>query len=164
MPLSKCFIRGGEAGGERAGEERKAKREIQLPQENTCGPLSQCQHQHTAKLNSPCLTVVFESIQLSVCAYRNVRDCFQKPLKGSIHNRGVCTLSEAGWKTTTIYSFTFEKAKKIQILPRNQSPSLSFFVFCHIPSPTSHPISCLFIYFFQRRPLQIKKEKRQGGF
>jgi hypothetical protein len=113
FPQSKCFIRGGETEGERAGEERKAKKEIPLPQKNTCGLLSQCRHQHTAKLNFPCLTVVFESIQLSVCTYRNARDCFQEPLKGSIHNRGACTLSEAGWKTTTVYSFTFEKAKKI---------------------------------------------------
>lgn len=69
-PLSKCFIKDGGTRGEGAVLGRKAKKEIQLPQENTHSALSQCRPQHTEKLNFPGLTVVFESIQLSVCTYR----------------------------------------------------------------------------------------------
>lgn len=76
----------------------------------------------------------------------NVRDCFQKPLKGSIHNRAARISSARAGKQQQSIHLPLKKPKRYKFWPEINLP-LSAFVFCHIPSPTSHPISCLFIYF-----------------
>lgn len=86
----------------------------------------------------------------------SVRDCFQKPLKGSIHNRGACTLSAAGRKTT-IYLFTFEKANGYKFFPEINLP-LSFFP-CLLPHPFPNLSPHLvFIYLFSMKAAETAEE------
>lgn len=78
------------------------------------------------------------------------------PFKGSIHNRGAGTLSAASRKTTTIYLFTFEKAKRYKFCPEINLP-LSFFL-CLLPYPFLNlSPHLMFVYLFSMKAKETAK-------
>lgn len=114
---------------------------------------------HSAQQNWTCLDSQWslKAFNYLSAPIESVRDCFQKPLKGSIHNRGACTLSVAGRKTT-IYLFTFEKANRYKFVSEINLP-LSFFL-CLLPHPFPNLSPHLvFIYLFSRKATETAEDR-----
>lgn len=148
---SKCLIKDRRTRGDRAVVERKVKKEILLPGKTQARSVAAATH--TAAPGSPLASLkAFNYLS----APMESEGLLPGPFKGSIHNRGAGTHSAASRKTTAIYLFTFEKAKRYKFCPEINLP-LSFFL-CLLPYPFLNlSPHLMFVYLFSTKATETAK-------